>query len=190
MTAMRRRVVVVCGYGCNLESPLKPYLDRVARFCERAKPDHIILCGGATQRKLFPSRTEAGLMQEYLARTMVIPITWTPSWHTLADSYTTYENIRDAANLINGMNRSIYISTEITIFCEVTRSLSVVGLARKFLGFPPAKGEEDIRIKTDSWERAHPLKMLWSTIKTYLAIYLPWLNTLQRRSRIAKSKVC
>ena len=190
MTAIHRRIVVVCGYGCNLDSPLKPYLNRVARLCELQKPEHVILCGGATQRRTFPGRTEAGVMGEYLSGKIDFRKTeWIPAWHTLADSYTTYENIRDAAKVINGMNGAINRPNIITIFCEATRALKVAILARHFLGFPPEHGDPDIRIETDSWERMHPLKELVGTLKDAGAIYVPWLNTIQRRQREAKSKV-
>lgn len=178
-----RNIVVVCGYGCNLHSPLQRYLERVARFCEVEVPRHIILCGGATQRKSFPGYTEAGVMKNFLT----CEIDFHPEWHILDNSYTTYENVRDAAITI----RELYLpaSNQITIFCEATRALKVAILARYFMGFPPEHGGPEIRIETDSWERMHPFKELIGTIKDFAAIYLPFLNTLQRWQRIAKSKM-
>lgn len=194
---MAERVVVVCGYGCNLDSPLMPYLNRVADFCRKKRPDAIILCGGATQQKSFPGRTEASVMYGYLYDTLdqiAAPPDWHPAWFAEDESFTTYENIRDAAAVIKMLHAADEASSfrgrgeEITIFCEATRALKVAILARHFLGFPPANGKPPIRIETDSWELMHPLKEFIGTIKDAAAIYLPLLNWFQRRQRIKKSK--
>jgi hypothetical protein len=172
-----RRVVVVCGYGCDLDSPLKPYLDRVLDFCYANKPDAVILCGGATQRRSFPHETEANVMQKYLA-----PLEGFchPRWYVLGGSYTTYENIRDAAVVIGPLKRTLQPDDiQITIFCEVTRSLKVAILARRFMGFPPKDSLPPIRIETDSWELAHPRKQLFGTIKEVFAIWFPFINAMQ-----------
>lgn len=176
--ASTQRVVVVCGYGCNLDSPLKPYLDRVAAFCRDYQPQVIILCGGATQQQTFPGKTEALVMYQYLHDKLFgDPESY---WYTSVllenESYTTYENIRGAARMEPG-------GKEITIFCEATRALKVALLARHFFGFPPANGLPPIRIETDSWELMHPTLELLGTIKEWIAIRFPLLNTLQSRAR-------
>lgn len=188
-------IVVVCGYGCDLNSPLRLYLKRVARFCELETPEHIILCGGTTQQKNFPGCTEARVIAEFLKHEIDFHtyqntgffdnVKWNPDWHILGNSYTTYENIRDASRVIKRISLPL---AQITIFCEATRALKVAILARHFMGFPPEHNGPEIRIETDSWERMHPFKELVGTIKDFAAIYLPFLNTLQRRQRIAKSK--
>lgn len=184
-----RRIVVVCGYGCNLDSPLKSYLDRVLAWCTTHRPDAIILCGGATQQTSFPHQTEAKVMREYLGP--LEPL-YHPQWAILGASYTTYENISDAAAVIATIKARPWYGSdprhdEITIFCEATRALKVAILARHFLGFPPAKGEPDIRIETGSWERMHPVKELAGTVQTWLATKFPVLNTWQSRKVRAKS---
>ena len=176
--------VVVCGYGCNLDSPLKPYLDRVLRFCGREKPEHILLCGGATQKKSFPSWTEADVMSCYLKGpldcTYFNDAHETPLWHPLRDSYTTYYNIHDAAHLI--LNRLEYPPPRITIFCEATRSANVVMLARHFMG-GLVGSIDDITVETGSWERADPFKQAGNLIYNKLAITFPWLHLAEREQR-------
>lgn len=185
---MAGRVLVVCGYGCNLDSPLKPYLDRVVRFCREKKPGVVILCGGPTQQKSYPVHTEAIVMYLYLLEKLGTLEDWHPAWYTEDESFTTYDNIRDAAVIIKKRRRCEMEGEEITIFCEATRALKVALLARHFLGFPPERGEPDIRIETDSWERMHPFWELIGTIKDAMAIHLPYLNTIQRRNRMEKAK--
>ncbi len=181
------RVVIVCGYGCNLDSPLTPYLNRVARFCQEKTPDAVILCGGATQQTSFPGWTEASVMACYLKSKIGIPFsTWQPHWFLADDSFSVYENIRDAATAIREHWRSDGI--EITIFCEATRALKVGLAARWFLGFPPKHGLSPIRLETDSWELMHPTWELISTIEMELTLRFPLINWFRRRQRIRKSK--
>ncbi|MBX4190101.1 hypothetical protein KW791_02290 [Candidatus Parcubacteria bacterium] len=59
--------VVVCGYGCHLNTPLQHYLDRVVQFTSN-KPRQVIFCGGATQKLSAPGVTEANLMLNYLSQ--------------------------------------------------------------------------------------------------------------------------
>lgn len=182
----RKLIVVVCGYGCNLDSPLKPYLDKVIGYGMLRKPDVIMLCGGATQQKSFPDKTEASVMYTYLK-----PLeAYHPMWFVLDDSYTTYDNIRDAARAINGEVAAVTGEKDfdIVIFCEATRALKVAMLARHFLGFPPERGLPPIRIETDSWELMHPTLELIGTIKEWFAIRFPYFNTIQRNARIRKSR--
>lgn len=182
-----RRIVVVCGYGCNLESPLKGYLDKVIGYCMTRHPDAILLCGGATQQKSFPGETEASVMYQYLKPLRA----YHPMWYKLSDSYTTYDNIRDAAMAIRAieqLTQTTLPDNEIVVFCEATRALKVAMLARHFIGFPPAEGGPVIKIETDSWELMHPTTELVGTVKEWLAIKFPFLNTIQRNARIRKSQ--
>jgi hypothetical protein len=171
-----RRFVIVCGYGCDLDKPLKPYLDRVLEYCRKHRPIAIILCGGATQRARFPGLTEAEVMQRYLAP---LHREFQPKWYALGNSYTTFENIRDASLAVEQLKRVHGEgNNEIVIFCEATRGLKVALLARHFMGFPPAAGEPDIRIETDSWERGIE-REFFGTAWAWLAIRFPIVNAIQ-----------
>lgn len=190
--AYTRRIVIVCGYGCDIGSPLRPYLDKVVDFCNSVRPEVIILCGGATQRKRFPGRTEAEVMHNYLKGRLVHSEHWQLMFYIKDDSYTTYENIRDAARVVAELKMWPWSGLEprldeITIFCEATRALKVAILARYFLGFPPEHGEPAIRVETDTWELDDPLKELESARRTVMAINWPWLNYIQRCEAITKS---
>lgn len=193
--AYTRRIVVVCGYGCNLDSPLRPYLDKVVAWAKANKPDFIILCGGATQQVSFPNETEASVMERFLYERLdsfAAEHNWHPGWWLEGTSYTSYENIRDAARVIADLKNRPWNGfrepkDEITIFCEATRALKVAILARHFMGFPPERGEPMIRIETDSWELMHPSLELLGTFKEWLAIRFPMFNTFQSRSRRKKS---
>jgi len=181
-----RRIVIVCGYGCNLESPLKPYLDRVLQYCFQRRPDAVILSGGATQRKRFPNETEASVMYKYLKP---LENHCHPMWFVRDFAYTTYDNIEQATACVREIEHWHHTTDhEIVIFCEATRALKVAMLARHFLGFPPERGLPPIRIETDSWELMHPTIELVGTIKEWLAIRFPFLNTIQRNARIRKSR--
>ncbi|HXK35972.1 MAG TPA: ElyC/SanA/YdcF family protein [Candidatus Paceibacterota bacterium] len=182
-----RRIVVVCGYGCDLNSELKMYLDRVLQYCYANRPDAVILCGGATQRRRFPHETEASVMQKYLGS---LEGYCHPRWYILGGSYTAYENIRDAAAVIGPLKRTLQPDDiQITIFCEVTRSLKVAILARHFMGFPPKDGLPPIRIETDSWEKGHPTKQLFGAIKEVLAISFPFINSVRSAKVRLKSRM-
>jgi hypothetical protein len=191
--AYTRRIVVVCGYGCNLDSPLRPYLDRVAKYCARVRPEYIILCGGQTQQKSFPGRSEADVMYDYLYKRLDSAPNFHPGWFTEDESFTTYENIRDAAAVIRRLEAAEESHEgwsrppAVTIFCEATRALKVAMLARHFIGFPPSAGGAPIRIETDSWELMHPTLELVGTLKEWLAIRFPFFNDIQSRTRRRKS---
>lgn len=190
-----RRIVIVCGYGCNLDSPLMPYLNRVADFCREKRPDMVIFCGGATQRRTFPGRTEAGVMYGYLydmLHQVAAPPDWHPAWFTEDESYTTFENIRDAAAVTKMLHAADEASSfrgrgeKITVFCEATRALKVDILVRHFL--PRKEKEPRVHLEAVSWELGSPLKELVGTIQTWLSICVPFLNMLLRWQRIRKSK--
>jgi len=179
-----KRVVVVCGYGCNLDSPLKPYLNRVVKFCREQHPDLVVLCGGPTQQKSFPGKTEAFVMHTYLRGRFEEGLSdWPYRCYLEEESFTTYDNIRGAAGIIR--DRGLTLS-EITIFCEATRALKIARAARHFLGFPPEHGAPPIRIETDSWELMHPFWELLNSVEMELTLRLPVINWFRRWQRIAK----
>ncbi len=164
----KRHVVVVCGYGCHIDTPLRPYLDRVARFVLQERPDLVILCGGETQQQSAPNVSEAGLMLQYLSKAVAtkpyplenIAVTTAGTLLELEQyHYTTYENIQGASRHI----RSMYLpgtKFKITIFCEAQRALKVALYSRHFM-MNLVDSVDDIKIETDSWERTNPAKEIF-----------------------------
>lgn len=182
--------VVVCGYGCNIESPLAPYLGRVADFLRRQLDvESVILCGGETQKTKFPRRSEARVMYDYLNKCGL------PMGFVLEEnSYTTYDNIKLAAEIIkrlrDGQTAQVggrpHIKFRITIFCEAQRALKVIMLARHFMS-DLVKDIDDIQVETYNWERADPRRELKSTIMTWLAIRFPSIARQERDKRFDRS---
>lgn len=171
-------IVIVCGYGCHLDTPLRPYLDRVFRFIQNEHPNAVIFCGGYTQCKTAPSISEAGLMREYTRADQF------PSFMLKVfvddNSYTTFENIKNAAEIIR--QQLCIADGRITIFCEATRSANVIMLARHFMG-DLVDSIDDISVETDSWERADPFKQAGNLIHNKLAVTFPWLGLAERERR-------
>lgn len=183
--------VVVCGYGCNIESPLAPYLSRVADFLGRQLDvESAILCGGETQKTKFPKRSEARVMYDYLNKYRL------PTGFVLEEnSYTTYYNIKLAAEIIkrlrDGQTAQVggrpHVKFRITIFCEAQRDLAVEMAGRYFMQNLVADVEGDIRTETDSWERKAPGYALWKANMMWLALRFPWFAEREHRQRIARS---
>ena len=195
--AEKRHIVVVCGYGCHLRdpegrpTPLRPYLDRVAAFINQHNPELVIFCGGHTQHKSAPGVSEAGLMSSYLDHDcMVLPGKRT-EFRSEPNSYTTYENIRNAAAATRNwvFHHARGEKVRITIFCEATRSPNVVMLARHFMK-DLVESIDDITVETASWEKADPFKQAGNLIYNKLAITFPWLGLAERehRRRIRRAK--
>ena len=188
--AEKRHVVVVCGYGCHLRgpegrpTPLIPYLERVAAFINRHDPELVIFCGGHTQRKSAPGVSEAGLMSSYLDHDqMVLPGKRT-DFRNEHGSYTTYENIRNAAAAIRnwGFHHARGEKVRITVFCEAQRAPVVDMLARHFMKDLVDK-DDHIDIETASWERADPFRQAGNLIRNKLAIKYPFLGLAEREHR-------
>ncbi len=186
MAEDKRHIVIVCGYGCHLDTPLRPYLDRVFRFIRNEHPNAVIFCGGYTQQKTAPGVSEAGLMREY-TRADQFP-EWMLKVFTEDDSYTTFDNIKKASEIIR---RQLCIADgRITIFCEATRSTHVIRIARHFMG-DLVDSIDDITVETASWERdVNLVKLAWKYLWAELAIRYPWLGIAEqdrsRRMRRAK----
>ena len=184
-----RHVVIVNGYGCHLDTPLKPYLDRVVRFINDIPSDvslQVIFSGGLTQQMTAPGITEANLMAEYVH---MHPDRRRMGYLCFKEksAFTTYGNISGATELVykwraNTANGVPFKSTKITIFCEATRAAHVVMLARHFL-LPFVKNIDDINVETASWERANPFKQVGNLIYNKLAITYPWLGLAERERR-------
>jgi hypothetical protein len=199
----QRRIVIVCGYGCHLDTkegptPLKPYLIRVARFFNQL-PEGVfgvfIFCGGFTQNKTAPGTTEAQVMQEFVMKLRATN-RGPKVFQTYQESraFTTFDNISMAVDSIRASDKLAstrgqwFDTTKITIFCEATQSANVMMLSRHFL-LPFVNSIDDITIETDSWERDDPFKQVWNLIYNKLAIKFPWLGLaeLERRRRIRRS---
>ena len=107
------------------------------------------------------------------------------------NSYTTFENIRNAAARIRNwiFHHARGEKVLITIFCEATRAANVVMLARHFMKDLTTDMVDDITVETASWERADPFKQAGNLIYNKLAITFPWLGLAERerRRRIRRS---
>ena len=183
----RHKALVVCGYGCHLVPELTHYLDRVVAYANERQPGVIVLCGGPTQQASAPGTTEAALMAIYIRERL----NYMPGWLLEESSFTTHGNMRGAARLLeeffgSGWHSNAPPACDVTVFCEATRSLKVAAMVRRFFGFPPARGQQPVRIETDSWELMHPLKELIGTLKDFACLYVPgfadW-HAWQRRRR-------
>lgn len=165
-------LVIVNGYGCNLHTPLRPYLDKVLALL-RETPAVIIFCGGYTQRKRFPGLSEAYVMADYV-REQVPEL----DCYIEDDSYTTYENIRNAAEVVR---KREWEPDQIIVFCEAQRAPKTDMLVRHFFG-------RRATIMTDSWELASPVKELVHFAYDWLALKFPILARIARKKRIRRAE--
>lgn len=192
-----RHILIINGYGCHLDTPLKPYLDRVVLFFNDIPwfvYPQLIFSGGPTQQKTAPGVTEAGLMARYVSKHPNRRIRFSKFFKEDM-AFTSYDNISRSAELICNVlpkaspNRYPFDHTSITIFCEATRSANIVMLARHFL-LPFVNSIDDITVETASWERADPFKQAGNLIYNKLAITYPWfgLAKWERRRRMRRAK--
>lgn len=191
MERVKRHVVVVCGYGCHLsdsegnDTPLVPYLNKVVHYLNMRQPELVIFCGGRTQCGTAPEVSEARLMADYVADGFR-DCAWIFRGKVRIEdnSYTTYENIRNAAAAVRnwGFHHARGDKVRITIFCEATRSPNVVMLARHFMR-DLVDDIDGITVETSSWERADPFKQAGNLIYNKLAITYPWLGLAEREHR-------
>ena len=174
---MAKHVIIVCGYGCHLVPELRQYLDRIALFCNAHQPDCLILCGGFTQRKSAPGRSEARLMKEY-----ILPeLNYAPGLvYTEEDSYTTPDNISNAAQTMRSESL-LQEDTKLTVFCEATRALKTDLLIRHFIG-------RRADIETASWELMSPAKQIVMTLYDWAAIKFPPLARYFRSKRLQRAE--
>ena len=176
-------IVVVCGYGCHLVPELQGYLDRVAEFAIRHRPDCFIFCGGFTQRKSAPGVSEARMMREYIIPKLIQANFRNFREYLEDDSYTTLDNIERAAMKIQGMEW-LWLSGQdmkLTVFCEATRALKVDYLVRHFVGQRP-------NLETASWELMPPWKQIVSTLCECAAAKCPPLARYYRNKRIRRAE--
>lgn len=182
----RTRFTVVCLYGHDLNSPLGSYLSKVADDCIMRSPQTVIVCGGETQPVKYPGLSEARVASSYLSSRFTAFMG--NRIYEEPYSFTTHENIRNAAARMKRVSHRELERCDITIWCEATRALKVAALARAYMGFPPAHDCPPIRIKTDSWEQMHPVKELVGTIKDYMCIYVPGFGDLHSWHRRRKAR--
>ena len=187
-----RRVVVINGYGCDLNSPLTPYLNRVRNFIVHNDVHNAIFCGGYTQRTSFPGRSEAQVMAEYIQDRL-------PDDYRLAvflenQSYTTFDNCVEAVPIIRHIQHNLWDGQpprpgELTVFCEGQRLAKVQVMYWLLLpDYRPCADGLRVRFEIDSWERANPLKEY--TIKLFselLMYFFPFWARRMRAKHIAAS---
>jgi hypothetical protein len=184
-------VVLVHGYGCNLDSPLTPYLLRVSDFLRLQRPDVVVTCGGATQRMSRPGKTEAGVMNDFLYDRLDSPMAdWHPAWFVEEDSYTTLENVLNGSDLVRRLVRdwdARWETTTVTVFCETQRSLKT--LLCYWLLLPELRrAHRRVQVETYSWELANPLLEIPKLFNELLMLYVPAWRRYLRSKRIAASE--
>lgn len=91
-------IIIVCGYGCHLDTPLRPYLDRVVKFVKENQ--HEIFSIKQTRIIIFCEATRsANVMQ--LARAFLLPFVKTIDDITLeTGSWERADPFKQAGNLI------------------------------------------------------------------------------------------
>jgi len=155
----------------------REYIDRVVPFCNKQRPDCLILCGGFTQRKSAPGRSEAMTMKEYIVPSLM----YVPQLvYVEEDSYTTPDNFENAAEKIRS-DELLQESTKLTVFCEATRALKTDLLVRHFIG-------RRATIETASWELMSPAKQIVATLYDWAAIILPLLARYFRNKRLQRAE--
>lgn len=192
-----RRVVVVNGYGCNLDSPLRPYLDRVVEFIVRNSVHNGIFCGGFTQRRSFPGMSEARTMSVYVVSKL--PPGYLFTAHHDEDNYTTCENAIGARKILRFLQLRLWEDApprpgELTVFSEAQRVFKVIVCYWMLMpDYRPSDADIDpglrIRFETDSWERANPLKEILKIANELLMLKIPAWRRYLRNKRIAASKL-
>lgn len=172
----------MCGYGCHIENtPLGfVYLPKIVSFIREWSPRYIILCGGYTQQKSAPGISEASLLFMWLMKIFQ----GTHAFFLDDDSYTTHENIMNAA--LHVKRFKFVDGIKIVIFCEAQRAPNVLMLARHYLG-EFVESIDDITIETASWERADPFKQAFNLIYNRLAFRFPYLIVRERNKRIKRA---
>lgn len=91
-------IIIVCGYGCHLDTPLGPYLDRVVKFVKENQ--HEVPSVKSTRIIIFCEATRsANVMQ--LARAFLLPFVKTIDDITLeTGSWERADPFKQAGNLI------------------------------------------------------------------------------------------
>jgi len=186
MEKPRIQLGIVNLYGCDLNSPLKMYLDeKVAVTIWEENISHIMLCGGPSQQKSFPGETEANVAFNHLQS--VLPPFCT--YYLEDQSLNTFRNVKHAARIYLEDIEPIYDVYRIWYFCETQRSTRTEMLVKRFFpDFRPGKRGRDLKFETISWEQRNPDLELLAIIKDMLAYHIPPLeryyhNQLSKRAK-------
>lgn len=183
-------IVIVHGYGCNLDSPLKPYLLRVSDFLTRRRPQLVLTSGGATQRKSFPGKTEAGVMNDFLYDRANAIEDWHAAWYIDEDSYTTLDNAMNASQLVRRLVKdwgATWENTTVTVFCEAQRAFK--SLLLYWVLLPELRqAHRRVQVETSSWELTNPFWELLKLFNELLMLKIPFWRRYLRNKRIAASE--
>ncbi|MEK7121536.1 MAG: hypothetical protein AAB857_02400 [Patescibacteria group bacterium] len=204
--ADKQHVLLVNGYGCHtqFEDPkidrflkgYRRYLNKVARFVDEYLPDFLLFSGAETQQNSAPGQSEAKVMWEFVFPRLNM-ISREKYLHLkqvrLEDrSFTTFYNSYYAYGAIFTAIGTGVLKNEpclITHFCEAHRAPNVNQCDRACLT-TLVEDIDDLRLETESWERADPFKQAGNLIYNKLAIKYPWLGLAERerRKRIHRAK--
>jgi hypothetical protein len=175
---------IVHGYGCDLETPLKPYLEFVGTRISQDLPGTVILTGGATQQEKFPGKTEAGVMAQYLRERVRRNKSRLPLLIEEADSFTTDDNVRNACARIRrtpGIADNWH-RVRVHAFCEAQRALKSEIHYWDLLPEIREYGQR-VWIETCSWELADPRQELVKTNTAVVTRRFPVVGRLLSRIR-------
>lgn len=111
---MQKKFALVCGYGCHLNDSIKRYLNDVVSWCYQNPDAIIILSGGFTNQKTMPGVSEAGMMQNYLRKRLVVN-----QFILDEKAVLSIDNVRNTAHMLKGIDR------DLTIFCDSIRAVKV-----------------------------------------------------------------
>ena len=180
----KKQIVIVCGYGCHLTPGYQEYLRRVVRYIGENFVELIIVCGGKSQQKTAPDKSEAEVISSFLQNE--------PDWEELyagrcglpkiiceTCSLTTLKNLGNAKDFIGEFSPKEY---RLIIFCDASRALKVKLLAMSI--FP----EYDIQIETyDLSSRGEVKKQLMATNFEVLALKFPFLSRWHHQQRVKRA---
>jgi len=164
-------LVVVLGYGCHLDEPMKNYLNSVVSFVATNDVVAVIVTGGYTNRKSAPGISEAGMMASYLKESGVkTPI--------ILDeiSVTTNMNLRNIGKIIRELDLT---NQRVVIFSDEARGFKVKVLARLILNRWP-------EIKTYRLTRGvvAKLKQIFVAMPlNILALHFPFFERMELRRK-------
>ncbi len=185
-----QRIVIVQLYGQDpYKTALGPYLNRVAKFIDEWRPDHVICCGGPTEQKTYGGRSEADAAYVYLYPRLAFV-----QFQGWADrkSLTTLENVQGGVRILRKIPVSNWQDVEVVVFCEAQRALKTLVLYWFLL--PEIRKNADgkdtgrrIKLETDSWELDNPIKELFKIVLDIIAIHVPAVARWQHRKRLKRA---
>ncbi len=178
-----QKIVIVCGYGCDLHPKYRQYLTRVARYVNGdAGVWCVIVSGGPTQQKRFPNTSEAAVMRRFLETTGEVHMRIMEDH----DAYTSYTNMVGARDIMERLGkRAGPDDNDLVIFCDAIRALKVKVIAERVL--------QKYRITMETCDlapRGAAGKQVWQTLIDSLAAYVPPVNFFKEsvRRMLAKGR--